>query len=641
MAQYELSLRDYWRVVRRRRWVILLVIVAIFIPTMIYINMLPSLYQASAQVQYIERKTRADLLIELYEWAPADPMKRQCEIIRSDEVIERAAIKLELIEPRSLEEPERSEEDRTKITSLQGMVATKIGEQTGTIDIMVTSHNPISTWSVANAVAYAYKEYNLYKKTEDARVRRDTTQKELAETEHKLREAEEELRKLREKYSAIDVSLESYHRLEDLQKERTVLLRRYTEKHPEIIRIDEEINRLREQFALSSIDITRFSQLMRDIDIYTTQCKDLKTRLSAAIIEAEKASDVEVLREASLPSAPIKPNKMMNLLTGLLIGLMLGLAAAFVMEHLETSIGTIEEIESLLKLPVLGVIPYLETAGEKPSVIGKTPGEGKGRGTEAESRIEVVRKQLILNYSPLSPTVEAYRILRTNVTRDNGGIRTGEPKPKTILITSTGPVEGKTITSINLAITMAQKGERILLVDTDMRKPFVHKVFGVEKEPGLSDLLMGTAQPEAVIRTITDTLIGGLSYEVIMKTPGIDNLHFIMAGNQVSNAAELLSSIELETLWKQLGRDYDYILLDCPPVLPVTDVMIIGPKVTWVVIVYRAGRTAKHALVRAKEDLVNAHIRIKGIILNYMSPEIEIAPSYYYHYYKYYPSKKS
>jgi tyrosine-protein kinase Etk/Wzc len=212
----------------------------------------------------------------------------------------------------------------------------------------------------------------------------------------------------------------------------------------------------------------------------------------------------------------------------------------------------------------------------------------------------------------------------------------GGRKGKIIVITSTGPEEGKSITAINLSITMAQKGELVLLVDADMRKAIIHKVFGLDREHGLSDVIMGSDQLESVIHNITDALIGGLNWDMVVKTPGIDNLHIMTAGSNVPNPSELLSSPESDNLMRKLRERYNYIILDCPPILPVTDVLILGPKSEIVTMVYRAGRTAKNALLRAKEQLTAAQIKIKGLILNYITPEIDISPTYYYHAYRYY-----
>jgi capsular exopolysaccharide synthesis family protein len=132
--------------------------------------------------------------------------------------------------------------------------------------------------------------------------------------------------------------------------------------------------------------------------------------------------------------------------------------------------------------------------------------------------------------------------------------------------------------------------------------------------------------------------MGGISYDVLTKTPGIDNLNIITAGSNVPHPAELISTDAVNNLLKELRTRYDYIILDSAPVLPVTDVLILGQKANTVLLVYKAGRTAKSALMRTVDQLKNANINVKGIILNHISPEIDISPNYYYHYYRNYPS---
>lgn len=653
MPRYELNLQDYWRVIRKRRWIIIAIFFAIVIPTLIYTKLQHPVYQAEAQIAIIERKTGGDWLRETFYYTPGDPMKGYAGSITSQGVLTEAAlilaaVKVNLIskdaighEPineekiQKLSEDERQQlkEEQIKIISLiQPAISTKVIPDTNKISIFATAPDQETTCEYANAVAYSFVVYNEAEKTKEARKVRDFIRTQLKETEEHLRESEQELQKFREKYGVSDIALTSYNQLEDLKKTREELLKKYTGKHPDVIHLDKQIQSLRQELSKYSEDEITLARLKRDVIVYTTLYNDLKTKLANAAIESEKASDVSVINEA-IRGYEIGGKKGLNLMAGIFLGLMLGLGLAFVIEHMDTSLGTIEEIENLLKLSVLGVIPYLSKEEGKPSSFFSIFTEKSVKNTP-QSRGELLRSQMIINYSPLSPITEAYRILRTNVLKNNGSGGTG----KIILVTSTGPDEGKSITTINLAITMAENGDRVLLIDSDMRKSMVHKVFGVNREGGLSDLLTGTHKIEKTVRDITDTLMGGISYEVITKTPGIDNLHILTSGSSVPHPAELMSSSNIDVLFKDLKTRYDYILLDCAPVLPVTDVLILGPKVDIVLLVYRAGKTAKNALLRTVEQLKTAAIPIRGVILNYITPEIEVSPTYYYHYYKYYPS---
>lgn len=631
MPKYELSLQDYWRVIRKRRWIIIAIFIITVVPTVIYAQLQPPLYKAEAEVAVTERKTFGTAWMEVFYYTPGDPMKSYAETITSQAVIKRAAVRLKIIPPDAIEREILTEDEFNSILTIQSTISAKVREGTNKIVVSAITPQPDQARDYVNATAHSFEEYNLAVKTEKARKTQEDLKRQIEDNEQRLKAAETSLHQLREKHQVYNLATAAYNHLENLKKERDGLLKKYTPKHPDVIQVEKQIELARQELSKYSEDEIVFSRLQREVEIRTTIDKDLRSKYASLSAEAIDVPDVKVVNEAHSGEA-IPLTKGINILAGVFIGLILGIGLAFVTEHLDTSLGTIEEIENLLKLPVLGVIPCLTREKNISSKESRRRREEKDiRG----SRSEMIRSQLIFNFSSLSPLTESYRILRTNVIKNNTPANGG----KVIVVTSTGPEEGKTVTTINLAITMAQKGERVLLVDTDMRKAIIHKVFGINKDEGLSDLLMGTRLLSETTRDITDSLMGGISYETITRTPGIDNLHIITAGSSVPHPVELLGSFNLDELFKGLKTRYNYILLDCAPVLPVTDVLILGPKADAVLLVYRAGKTAKSALVRAVDQLKNAQIAIRGIILNYITPEIEVSPTYYYHYYKYYPSE--
>ena len=614
------------------------------------------------------------MLTELVNYQIGDIMLSQAKVAGSWSVMEIAANNLGYVSPDT-----PVAEAHKIINGIQGSVITNIEKNTNIIKITVRASNPKQTSVIANAVATAYQEYNRIEKSKTVTQLRQTIESRLSQTKQKLDKTEDDLRAFKEQNPEVTGGANTaFNKFEDMKKQRELLIGKYTDKHPEVIKINNLIEVYRQELARYPDKELAFSRFSREATLYNTIYGELKQQLERAWLnEAEKTSDVSIVNIAAAPSWPVSPNKAKNLIIGIMLGLVISVVLAFVVEHLDTSIATIEEIESLLKIPVVGVIPYLSKGDlfhdkkkKKDDLLtwllsgplfkssGKAvPGkEEKPLGEHAGE----IRSQLILNYSPTSPITESYRTLRTNLLRDilipqdgspltaentvslenhpQAGSFTGK-QGKAIIVTSTGPEEGKTVTAINLSITMAQKGELVLLIDGDMRKSIIHKVLGLEKEPGLSDVLMGTANFESVIHNITDVLIGGLNWDSIVKTPGIDNLHIMTAGSSVPNPSELLSSPEADNLFKKLKERYNYIVWDCPPVLPVTDVLIIGPKNEILTLVYRAGRTAKAALLRAKEQLTAAQIKIKGLILNHITPEIEVSPTYYYQYYRYYSSE--
>lgn len=342
---------------------------------------------------------------------------------------------------------------------------------------------------------------------------------------------------------------------------------------------------------------------------------------------------ISVIERAAVPTVPVYPNRRTNAMIGIAIGLMLGLALAFVVEAMDTSIGTIEDVERTTGLSVLGVIPSIAAEEELPAssspVVALDPDRARARDlrdrlgelespslapADASPAAGIFRPQLVTFHDPKSPISEAYRTLRTNV--QFKGLM---GNAKTLTITSSGPQEGKTTTLCNLAVTMAQSGQRVLAVGCNLRRPALHKMFGIRKKPGLTDVLIGARQWQ----------------EVVQET-GIENLSAFCSGPIPPNPSELLGSPEMTELIRQVREAYDVILLDCPPVLPVTDAAVLSSKTDAVLLVYYVGRAAREALLRAKVQLENVGAKLLGVVLNQIPAEGRLGYSYYYYHYHYY-----
>lgn len=635
--QYELNLRDYWRIIQKRQLVIWVIFFAVLIPVVIHTNMQRPVYQASSSVQWTERRTFASLIADIaIPMNIGDPLVSQSEIITSLPVMETVVKDLGLVD-----EGSSATEIMEQASDIQGGVSTSVATGTNIIYINVIHENPKLAADIANKVAEVYIVENLKEKSKQSRAVREFIEKQLGEVSVTLEKSEEALARFKEIEVPSGIALPLQGKLMELESKRQSLLQIYTERHPDVKKIDEEIAQVKEQLRALPQKELEYSRLQRDVEINASLYRSLKDKLEGArIAEAEKVEDVSQIDHAVPPERPIRPNKKASYLMGGMIGLILGLAAASILEQLDTSIGTIEDVESFIGLPVLGVIPYLKTKDEKKkSLIQRIwPGEIKGR--DKASRL---RNQLIIHYSTSSPVAEAYKILRTNIQTE---IFKEKIQGKILLLTSSAPEEGKSITASNLAIAMAQGGLRTLLLDADMRRPSIHNIFGIQehRESGLSDALRGSLDYKDAVRTVTDMLIGKIAFDELLKTPGIDNLNIITSGSLPTTPSELLSSAEMANLLDNLKATFDIILIDTPPVLAVADATILAPKTDAVILVYRVGKTSRSVLSRAKTQITEIGGQVKGVVLNNISPEIEMRYGYYYHYKyygKYYTEKRT
>lgn len=626
MPSTGLSLSDYWLVIRKRGWIAVITFLIILVSTIIHTNKIEPVYLSSSSVRIIERKSVSSLLMEMVVSSAADPMASQAKAITSQPIFERVVLGLGLVQK------DASSEDITNaIMQLEDSVSTSQVESTNIIKISVVNRDPKMAARIANKVAEVYIDYDAKEKSEQARKVRIFLENQLTDVTKRLNEAEEKLKDFKKTGEATGAAVNLLNNLANLEQQKISLKKIFTEKYPDVVKVDEEISKLKGQLKTYPDAELEFARLTRETEVDEKAYRELEEKLQEArIAEAEKVEDVKIVNLASPPTKPIKPNKQLNITIGSLVGLVMGFFLTFVIETLDTSLGTIEDVEALTKLPVLAVIPFLKNKEAKE----KKWGFGRKKKPDP---IEGMREQLLIKFDRRSPNTEAYRILRTNLKVDE----LLENNQKVIVITSTGPDEGKSLTALNLAIVLAENGNKTILIDADLRKSILHKVLGLKREPGLSDVLIGSAKLEDSIKTIVDIFMGALGVDEVSKSPGLDNLNILTSGTFVPNTSELLSSSQLEETLQILKNMYDFIIIDVPPVLPVPDGIIVGSKADRTYLVYRSGKTSRIALLRAKSqmDLMNAGP--KGIILNCMTPEAELMPNYYYYYnYRYYSEDK-
>lgn len=329
----------------------------------------------------------------------------------------------------------------------------------------------------------------------------------------------------------------------------------------------------------------------------------------ARIKEAGQIGNVRIIDKAVPPESPIKPKKKLNLLLGALLGLLLGGGIAVLLESLDMSLKSVEDMEAL-DVPVLGHIPKIkEMQKHKGDIRG---GSGMNKG------VLKATSHLLTHFAPKSPVSEAYRTLRTNIQFSDV-----DHPPHTILITSPGPGEGKSTTVANSAIAFSQMGTKTLLMDTDFRRPILHSIFGIEKEPG-----------------VTNYLAGKIPLEGIIKKTSMENLDIITCGVIPPNPSELLASEKVKEFVAQLKNRYQMILFDSPPVIAVTDAVVLSLLLDGVVLVACAGQTSQQGLKRAKILLENVNAKVMGGVLNKIEAKSSYDSYHYYYYYHYYGDRK-
>ncbi len=720
MAQYDFDLREYWRIIKKRKFIIVFTTIAMGLFSLIFaiLGSPTPLYKTSAAVKFEKTGLASGLYLQTVSMSQGDDMQTQLAIIKSYYIIEVVAKKLGMI-PDNLVSEEINNQPKyiNVINRLKGMIDTEQESQSSIINITATSEDPKFAQRLANTVVSVYKEQRtleLNKRTIDAR---KFVEEQLKVAREKLKNSEDAVRDFREKYKIISIDaqsgalmgqLSSYRstyekatidyekiqvvlrelnlaesrpltsktsfyldeassiyknlndRLVQLLMDRDALLITYTDQYPQVVEIRKRIHELvqnmkaqlaaqgkglRENISLLNKRINEtesqirslpekgleLARLERNVKVDTEVYSLLEKSYQESLIkEAEKVEDVQIVRPALEPTSPTNPPKT-NATAGVgtILGMILGMVFAFLIETFDTSIGTIEEVENFLGVPVLGVVPQINLKDLKLSLDDKYAGKVDEDTADRASR-------LISHFIPQSTFAESYRALRTNL---NFACR--EEEVKTIAFTSATPREGKTTSIVNLAITIAQTGQRVLLVEADLRKPVIAHMFGIDQSPGLSDSLLGNFEWGKSVKTIADIMMGKLNIDEVLETPGMDNLHVIPSGTIPPNPAELINSNAMNDFIDWAKSSYDWVLVDAPPVLAATDAALLGSKLDGVVIVYRVGKISRVTLRRAKSQLENVKAKVLGVILNGIKADISADfADYDYKYYHYYGGKE-
>ncbi len=341
-------------------------------------------------------------------------------------------------------------------------------------------------------------------------------------------------------------------------------------------------------------DLVEYTLRQREFDANRSLYEGLRERLRTAGVQAGLESlEIDIIDPALPPAYPRLQPQSTIIITTLIFSLLGGVVVSFVLESLDTGLRTITEIENITELPSLAVIPRAR----------KSAAEDAANLTTAQRNVTVLTQGKGM-------FAEAFRALRTSLLLSSTG-----KQPKFILLTSATPSEGKTTTASNLAVVLAQGSSRVLLMDADLRRPNIHHRFGLNGKVGLTTLLTGATQLE----------------DTVQQVPDAPNLDILPSGPVPPFPTEMLSSPAMTELLARCGALYDFVLIDSPPVLSVTDGVVLARQADAVVLVVRHGKSSKHVVRRARDLLLRSGARITGIVLN----AVDMNSPEYYGYYGY------
>jgi polysaccharide biosynthesis transport protein len=739
MENYELTLSEYWRIIRKRVNTIAAVFVLVMVSTVIFTSFQTPVYEAVLELKIERRQPLLAITpasqgssVGVADVAEGGNLATDIRLITSLPVLKKVAEKMEVL-PVDVEERERvlynkamQYRDNLSVDEIKG---------TNILNVRARSNDPRKAALMATAIADVYGNENVTgrKKQNQALIdyiekQLDEYRKQLAEQENKLQKFKQnekvfevnpkiketldrmtiqgtfefegemvridsELKALQEEDSTREVKsifdkmtneelsndyifVGLKRRLLELEFQRFLLLIDYTEKHPAVIAQDKVISGVKDKIvkilksnlrtdispqlegdlaiaikklfletrkevlyrivnkfygdsgSLSSNQV-EYLGLKRNVDRLLNSYDALISQRDDARLNLAKVIDdvVTVVSPAEPPQKPIKPNAPLNYLISCIVGLMLGVIMAFIKESIDSSVATIHDVEQELNLSIVGIIPHV---GQE--YISSEFLEHMG---DIDKKVLNQRARMVTITNPKSWPAESYKMLRSNLMQ-----LMKTKNLKTILFTSSDKQEGKSVTVANTAMSMAQLGKKTVVVGANMRRPTDYKIFGLDREPGLSDILMGNIKWQEAINTSVDILIGGFNVDELLQMPGIDNLNIITTGRAVDNVSELLNSKAFDQLLKELKGHFDVIIVDCSPVMAVPDAVTMCDRVDGVVLVYEVGRTPKHVLKMAKTNLIKAGANLLGVVLNNIKTEAQVGYSAFsYRYYGEKPEK--
>ncbi len=735
MAEFAFDLRDIFRLLRRRKWVIILVPILVGTLTYWFSVTPPSVYEAEAVVKVSRvAANMQSLLLETLSWYEGDNIATQSEIITSQKIKVRVALRLAHKHPEfrdvialigDVEETDYDAldlriGDNPQLAELISGISVE-AERKGTSDIvgiLATGSSVALAVDTANYTAEEFVHYNIAERNREIRQAVQFIQARILEAEQELWEVEGRLEEFRmdhtetlnlemeeagtskkqierlgrktghleeaierleamthvDQYFAFSPSLTEVEdpqispleqqvlqlilqinqskrqrsellsyltgesrqvRLNALQTEELEksareiigsLLRRYGALRDELEHQRRAFTELQDQLEAVPKVLRRLESLQGQLALKREAINLFQRRLhDAEIQEASEIQEISIVERATSAAAWPRPSRWFKALLGLVMGTILGGVFAMILESLDTSIGTIEDVEQHVKLPVLGVIPHLDVARVSQKLLRDDTG-----GDVTSGDLENIAT-LCTHFDPTAPVSEAFRSMRAQIE-----VLFKRNSWKTLMVTSSVLQEGKTNTACNLAVVFAQAGQRTLLIDADVRRPRVHKVFGLPKKPGLTEVLLGVSDWESAIRSMDDLILCKIGLNNSQITPGLEYLLLLTSGGKVDRPAELLNLENVGELLSEMREHHDIIIVDVAPTLPVADASQLAPGMDATVLAYQIGRVGREVVNRCKGRLEAMGGNVVGLVMNDIESAIyETRDSGYYGGYKY------
>lgn len=745
----EMHLRDYWKTIRKRLWLIIGLALIVGAITALRQARQPDIYQARARVQVGAETyspamgaSRGESYYPDNSYMEPEFFNTQVQILTSPTLLRRVARNLDLEHNRTFldgrtetrstwksllgmfgfaqkpqapknqnvlpdtgapalasngfspDDPAEVERLTPYVDSLQGMVDVEQVKKTYLIDLRATHTDPAVATKVVNAMADAFALWNLEVKTKTNTVAGTYLQKRIAELQSQIRSGEEQLVNYAQSHEILSLDAsqntvverlaglnkelleaendrglaeaayrtsqlpgateanaevsdkqiaELKSRLGELRQKRAQLLLTDTEESPEVKDANQQIATLEKQLAdtrgsakqviTTNLEVNYRKTLEREKTLrdsfdkqraetvaqnqaainYNILKQEIETNkgLLAGLMQRSKENDVtmagtpnniHVVDYASVPKGPVGPRRMQAVMLAVVLAIAFGIALALFLEYLDDTVKDARDVETGLRLPSLAIIPIAGRSRQRFLPISRALQRTNGNGASPE---------LLITNTGSTVQAEAYKHLRTSILLSTAG-----RAPRSLLVTSSVPAEGKTTTVINTATVLAQTGAQVLIIDADMRRPRLHQVLDMSNDDGLSAILSSDITEHDVLSKI--------------KKYQDSNIYLLSSGAIPPNPAELLGSSQMKQLLEIVGNNFNYVVIDSPPIASFTDGVLISALVDGVLLVVHGGKTSRQVIKRARQMLHEIGAKIIGVVLN--KAEVRAGVDYYYHY---------